>query len=344
MKRGFFSGLVWGALSAVIVIVVGLVFQSYERIQMPEAEAFEVPAGSEFTRSREDQAASLPAPVEAPQQLAKTPAEAPQPAAPDVAPDEDVASATVPKSAQNKLTGLSTGTLPQTETNLPVLSDSAEKPTLSTDGFAQPGPPSMDFGLSFDLDPAQPVFPKQMMLDAPVPSEPQAGLDLATAPSIDKSSVAAPVAKKAVPKAEEPLPAPESASKAKVSADRVVALESEPEDNLNNRSSTPEPDLTASATVLASTSSTSSSIPSGTVLAQLGAFRSADIAEQEWQRLSAKFSEQLNGLDHVVQMAEVNGRIFHRLRVVGLEDLAEASAFCETFVARNTACLPVVMR
>jgi hypothetical protein len=71
---------------------------------------------------------------------------------------------------------------------------------------------------------------------------------------------------------------------------------------------------------------------------------SADIAEQEWQRLSAKFSEQLNGLDHVVQMAEVNGRIFHRLRVVGLEDLAEASAFCETFVARNTACLPVVMR
>ena len=150
MKRGFFSGLVWGALSAVIVIVVGLVFQSYERIQMPEAEAFEVPAGSEFTRSREDQAASLPAPVEAPQQLAKTPAEAPQPAAPDVAPDEDVASATVPKSAQNKLTGLSTGTLPQTETNLPVLSDSAEKPTLSTDGFAQPGPPSMDFGLSFE--------------------------------------------------------------------------------------------------------------------------------------------------------------------------------------------------
>ena len=121
MKRGFFSGLVWGALSAVIVIVVGLVFQSYERIQMPEAEAFEVPAGSEFTRSREDQAASLPAPVEAPQQLAKPPAEAPQPAAPDVAPDEDVASATVPKSAQNKLTGLSTGTLPQTETNLPAL-------------------------------------------------------------------------------------------------------------------------------------------------------------------------------------------------------------------------------
>jgi len=49
-------------------------------------------------------------------------------------------------------------------------------------------------------------------------------------------------------------------------------------------------------------------------------------------------------LEHVVQMAEVNGRIFHRLRVVGLEDLAEASAFCETFVARNTACLPVVMR
>jgi len=98
VKRGFFSGLVWGALSAAIVIVVGLVFQSYERIQMPEAEAFEVPAGSEFTRSREDQAASLPAPVEAPQQLAKTPAEAPQPVAPDVAPDEDVASATVPKS------------------------------------------------------------------------------------------------------------------------------------------------------------------------------------------------------------------------------------------------------
>ena len=337
MKRGFFSGLVWGALSAVIVIVVGLIFQSYERIQMPEAEAFEVPAGSEFTRSREDQAASLPVPVEAPQQLAKTPAEAPQPAAPDVAPNEDVASATVPKSTKNKLTGLSTSFLPQTETNLPVLSDSVEKPTLSTDGFAQPGPPSTDFGLNFDLDPAQPVFPSQMMLDAPVPSEPQAGLDRSTAPSIDKSSVAAPVADKAVPKAEVSLPAPEIAI-----SDRAAVLQSKPEESLKNRSSTIDPDPTASA--LASTSSTFSSIPSGTVLAQLGAFRSADIAEQEWQRLSAKFSEQLNGLDHVVQMAEVNGRIFHRLRVVGLEDLAEASAFCETFVARNTACLPVVMR
>lgn len=342
MKRGFFSGLVWGALSAVFVIVVGLVFQSFERIQMPEAEAFEVPAGSEFTRSREDQAASLPAPVEAPQQLAKTPAEAPQPVAPDVAPDEDVASATVPKSTKNKLTGLSTSTLPQTETNLPVLSDSAKKPTLSADGFVQPGPPNTDFGLNFDLDPAQPVFPKQMMLDAPVPGEPQAGLDLATAPSIDKSSVAAPVADKAVPKAQVSLPAPEIASKAEASSDRAAVLQSEPEESWKNLSSTPDPDPTASA--LASTSSTFSSIPSGTVLAQLGAFRSADIAEQEWQRLSAKFSEQLNGLEHVVQMAEVNGRIFHRLRVVGLEDLAEASAFCETFVARNTACLPVVMR
>ncbi len=339
MKRGFFSGLVWGALSAVIIIVVGLIFQSYERIRMPEAEAFEVPAGSEFTSSSEDQAASLPAPVEAQQQLGKTPAEAPQPAAPDVAPDEDVASATVPKSAQNKLTGLNTTTLPQTETNLPVLSDSAEKPTLSADGFAQLGPPSTDFGLNFDLDPAQPVFPKQMMLDAPVPSEPQARLDLAIAPSVDQSSVAAPVADTPMPEDEEAALAPEIVPKSAASSDREVVLASEPEDSLKNPSSTP--DLDQNAFALASTSS---SIPSGTVLAQLGAFRSANIAEQEWLRLSAKFSEQLNGLNHVVQMAEVNGQIFHRLRVVGLEDLAEASAFCEIFVARNTACLPVVMR
>lgn len=85
-------------------------------------------------------------------------------------------------------------------------------------------------------------------------------------------------------------------------------------------------------------------IPAGTRMAQLGAFESAAVAEQEWDKLSARFGDFLDGKQHVVQRAQSGGRTFYRLRAVGFEDLSDARRFCSALVAEQADCIPVVTR
>ena len=82
----------------------------------------------------------------------------------------------------------------------------------------------------------------------------------------------------------------------------------------------------------------------GTRVAQLGAFDSADIAESEWSRLSARFPEYLDGKGRMIQKARSGGRDFWRLRVVGFEDGDAARRFCSALTAKNAPCIPVTMR
>lgn len=85
-------------------------------------------------------------------------------------------------------------------------------------------------------------------------------------------------------------------------------------------------------------------IPPGTRLAQLGAYKSEEIARKEWDRLAARFEDYLDGKDRVVQRAESGGRTFYRLRAMGFDDLADARRFCSAFVAEKAECIPVVTR
>ncbi len=85
-------------------------------------------------------------------------------------------------------------------------------------------------------------------------------------------------------------------------------------------------------------------LPVGTRLAQLGAFASADIARQEWDRLAVKFSDYLDGKGRVIQKAVSGGRTFYRLRAEGFEDLSDARRFCSALVAERAECIPVVTR
>ena len=85
-------------------------------------------------------------------------------------------------------------------------------------------------------------------------------------------------------------------------------------------------------------------VPAGTRLAQLGAFESAEIARSEWERLSGKFGEYLEGKNRVVQKAKSGGRTFYRLRAMGFADLNDARRFCSALVAENAECIPVVTR
>jgi len=86
------------------------------------------------------------------------------------------------------------------------------------------------------------------------------------------------------------------------------------------------------------------SLPQGARLAQLGAFDSAEVARAEWQRLSGRLGDLLDGKRRVVQRAESGGRTFYRLRAVGFDDLADARRFCSALQAERVECIPVVTR
>lgn len=86
------------------------------------------------------------------------------------------------------------------------------------------------------------------------------------------------------------------------------------------------------------------SIATGTRLAQLGAYDSAEVARKEWTRLSGRFEDYLQDKDRVIQKAQSGGRTFYRLRAMGFDDLSDARRFCSALVAENAECIPVVTR
>jgi hypothetical protein len=86
------------------------------------------------------------------------------------------------------------------------------------------------------------------------------------------------------------------------------------------------------------------SLPAGTRLAQLGAYESAEVARAEWDRISGRFGDYLEGKKRVIQRAESGGRTFYRLRAMGFADLSDARRFCSALVAGNADCIPVTTR
>lgn len=87
-----------------------------------------------------------------------------------------------------------------------------------------------------------------------------------------------------------------------------------------------------------------SAIPSGTRLAQLGAFESAEIARSEWMNMQERFDGILRGKSRVVQEAQSGGRTFYRLRAMGFVDLSDARRFCSALSAEGVECIPVQVR
>jgi hypothetical protein len=85
-------------------------------------------------------------------------------------------------------------------------------------------------------------------------------------------------------------------------------------------------------------------IPSGTRLAQLGAFESPDIARAEWGRMQSRFGDILEGKSRVVQEAQSGGRTFYRLRAMGFVDISDARRFCSAVKAEGVDCIPVQVK
>lgn len=85
-------------------------------------------------------------------------------------------------------------------------------------------------------------------------------------------------------------------------------------------------------------------LASGTRLVQLGAFDSEEVARKEWDRLSGKFGDLMDGKTRIVQAAQSGGRTFYRLRALGFTDEADSRRFCSALVAERAACIPVAVR
>jgi hypothetical protein len=77
---------------------------------------------------------------------------------------------------------------------------------------------------------------------------------------------------------------------------------------------------------------------------QLGAFDTAEIAREEWDRIAGRFPEYFDDRPRVIEEAESGGQTFFRLRAAGFDDLAGSRRFCAVLVAQGTACIPVTVR
>lgn len=102
--------------------------------------------------------------------------------------------------------------------------------------------------------------------------------------------------------------------------------------------------INAAVSTLASVEVNPDSLPTGTRMAQLGAYDSPEIARAEWDKLAVRFEDYMHGKQRVVQKATSGGRTFYRLRVTGFEDLNAARRFCSALVSESTDCIPVTTR
>lgn len=74
---------------------------------------------------------------------------------------------------------------------------------------------------------------------------------------------------------------------------------------------------------------------------QLGAFSSAERANEEWKKLAASSAGTLDGLNPRVVVGEAGGKTIYRLQAE-VRDEAQARAVCGGLKAANKPCVPVI--
>jgi hypothetical protein len=104
------------------------------------------------------------------------------------------------------------------------------------------------------------------------------------------------------------------------------------------------PPLPAKPAVVASVSSPQDARPTaaaatpGKAMVQLAALGSEAAAHTEWQLLTKKLPDLLNGHQPTYSHTEHDGHTFWRLRTSGFADVAQARTFCEHVRAKGAGC------
>lgn len=84
---------------------------------------------------------------------------------------------------------------------------------------------------------------------------------------------------------------------------------------------------------------TGGAVAAGTHVVQVGAFPSNDSALDFFDSLSTRMGAMLSGKLPDIQVAEVNGRTYHRLRIGPFTSKAEADRYCADLKTRGQDCL-----
>ena len=75
---------------------------------------------------------------------------------------------------------------------------------------------------------------------------------------------------------------------------------------------------------------------------QLGAFRSADIATEEWNRISSHNQQLTDALDHSIEQADLGERgVYYRLQAGAFATAGDAKSQCSAFAAQKVDCIVV---
>lgn len=77
---------------------------------------------------------------------------------------------------------------------------------------------------------------------------------------------------------------------------------------------------------------------SGKAAVQLAAMGSEEAAHAEWQQLTKKMPDLLNGRQPAFSRIERDGKTFWRVRVAGFNDAAQGRSFCEQVRAKGGGC------
>lgn len=78
-------------------------------------------------------------------------------------------------------------------------------------------------------------------------------------------------------------------------------------------------------------------VKAGGYVVQLGAFSSAEGADQAWRKISSQYGNVRN-FGSIANKAEVNGKIFHRIALSGFVSLNEAKGLCSSLKAKGSQC------
>lgn len=154
LGRGFLGGIIWGTLVSLVVAAAASLVVGAGKGAAPRATSLEVPAGSEFNQSRNDEQAVLPAPEATPEAGAASRVTAPVPDSLATMANTDIESASQPVAGL----GGSAMTAPVAAGDAGV-SVQADAPVLPNPQAMAPVEPGGEAELSISTDPAQPQPP-----------------------------------------------------------------------------------------------------------------------------------------------------------------------------------------
>lgn len=177
MRLGYLGGFLTGAVLSAVALGAVSVLTGTATDSPPRAASPEVPAGSQFNRSREDREATLPAPDDIPGAESAPIVAAPEPD--DLSPLEgaDTAPATPPETGRPEVS-LSA---PQAQGDGAGVAIGSDEPVLPSPQALPPEEPRDEAGPTVATEPAEPPAPAETPTEAPAP---QAGAESAAALSI----------------------------------------------------------------------------------------------------------------------------------------------------------------